>query len=119
MKKYTIVETNAEDYKRLIICLSYESLVSYMEIIEQELTKENVEGTVLVDQLFLTGNDIDRFMSISFSHGKFDADTAAVADPPRCCREETVAWLHDNYQYVEYSILTAKQRQKVKDNIAF
>ncbi len=119
MKDYTIVKTKAEDYERLIICLSFEGLVPYMEKIEQELAKENVDGKVLIDQLFITGNGINRFMSISFSNGKFDTATAAVINPPKCCRKDTIEWLHNNYNYVEYSILTAEQRRKVKENIAF
>ena len=40
-------------------------------------------------------------------------------DAANLFREETIDLLHDNYGYVENSILTDSQRQKVKDKVAF
>jgi hypothetical protein len=93
--------------------------LEYIEKIEQTLAEDNLDGKVLVDQLFITGNGTNRFMSIFFSHGKFAVKTAHVVDPPEHYRKATVEWLHDNYHYVENSILTADQKQKIKDNIIF
>lgn len=119
MNEYTILRTNKEDYDRLVLCLSSESLFEYIEKIEQTLAEDNLDGKVLVDQLFITGNGTNRFMSISFFHGKFSVKTAHVVDPPEHYRKATVEWLHNNYHYVEHSILTTDQKQKIKDNIVF
>lgn len=119
MDEYAILKTNAEDYSRMVLCLSSESLLTYIKEIEQTLAEDNLDGKVLIDQLLITGNGSNRFMSISFSHGKFDMKTAQTVNPSEPCRKETIKWLHDNYHYVEYSILTAEQKQKIKDNIAF
>lgn len=119
MNEYTILRTNKEDYDRLVLCLSSESLFEYIEKIEQTLAEDNLDGKVLIDQLFITGNGTNRFMSIFFSHGKIDLKTAQTVNPTDHYRKATVEWLHNNYHYVEHSILTADQRQKIKDNIVF
>lgn len=119
MDEYTTLRTNEEDYDRLVLCLSSESLLAYIEKIEQTLAEDNLDGKVLVDQLLLTGNGTNRFISVFFSHGKFDLRTAQTVNPTDHYRKATVEWLHDNYHYAENSILTADQKQKIKDNIVF
>ena len=53
MNEYTILRTNEEDYKRLVLCLLSESLLTYIEKIEQTLAEDNLDGKVLVDQLMI------------------------------------------------------------------
>ena len=119
MDEYAIIKTNAEDYSRMVICLSSESLLEYIKKIEQTLAEDNFDGKVLIDQLLITGNGTNRFMSVSFSHGKFDMKTAQTVNPSEHYRKATAEWLHNNYRYAENSILTAEQKQKIKNNIAF
>lgn len=119
MNQYVIIKTNVEDYDKLVLCLSSESLLTYIKKIEQTLAKDNVDEKILIDQLLITGNGNNRFISFSFSHGKFDMKTARVVKPTEYYRKKTVKYLHDNYHYVEHSILTTEQRQKIKDNIVF
>lgn len=119
MDEYAIIETNVEDYSRMVLCLSSESLLTYIDKIEQTLAKDNLDGKVLIDQLLITGNGSNRFMDVSFSHGKFDLKTAQAVNPPEYYRKETAEWLHNNYRYAEYSILAEEQKQKITNNIAF
>ena len=119
MNEYTIIKANTEDYSRMVLCLSSESLLPYIDKIEQALAEDNSDGNILIDQLLLTGNGVNRFMSVSFSHGKFDMKTAQTVNPSEYYRKAATEWLHDNYRYTENSILTAEQKQKIKDNIAF
>lgn len=112
MNEYAIIDPNTEDYSGMVLCLSSESLLAYIDKIEQTLAEDNLDGKVLIDQLLLTGNGTNRFMSVSFSHGKFDLKTARVANPPEYYRKATAEWLHDNYRYAENSILTAKQKRR-------
>ncbi|MDO4556340.1 MAG: type II toxin-antitoxin system RnlB family antitoxin [Lachnospiraceae bacterium] len=119
MSEYTIIKTNAEDYDRLVLCLSFESLLTYIKKIESTLAKDNIEEEILIDQLLITGDGTNRFMSCKFAQGKLDIRTAKTVKPNACYRRETVAWLHNNYCYVEHSILTEEQRQKIKRNIVF
>lgn len=119
MEKYIILNSNAEGYDRLVLCLSYDSLLSYINMIEDSLALDRKEERILIDQLFITGNGTNRFMSCEFSKGKIDFKTAKVVNPDECFRKETVDWLHENYSYVENSILTKEQKQKIKNNISF
>lgn len=119
MSEYTIIKTNVEGYNRLVLCLSFESLLTYIKKIESALAQDNTEKKILIDQLLITGDGTNRFMSCDFTHGKLDIRTAKVVKPNVYYRRETVAWLHDNYCYVEHSILTEEQRKKIKKNIVF
>ena len=119
MNEYIILKANIEGYDRLVLCLSFESLLSYIDKIENALSLDKKEKRILIDQLFITGNGTNRFMSCEFSNGKIDFKTAKIVDPDEYYRKETVDWLHDNYSYVENSILTNEQRQKIKNKVVF
>lgn len=119
MSEYIIFNTNVDGYDRYVLCLSFESLLSYIRKIEIVLAEGKREEKILIDQLLITGNGTNRFMSCVFSDGRLDFRTAQIVIPSDFFRKETVEWLHDNYSYVENSILTEEQRQKIKDNTAF
>ena len=53
MNEYTIIKTSVEDYDRLVLCLSFESLLTYIKKIEQALAKDNLDEKVLIDQLLI------------------------------------------------------------------
>lgn len=119
MNEYIILKANVDDYDRHVLCLSFESFLTYIEKIETILAKDAREEMILIDQLLINGNGKNRFMSCVFSNGQLDFRTAKIVTPDVFFRKETVGWLHDNYSYVENSILTEEQRQKIKQNIAF
>lgn len=119
MSEYIIFNTNVDGYDRYVLCLSFESLLSYIRKIEIALAEGKQEEKILIDQLLITGNGRNRFISCVFSDGRLDFRTAQIVIPSEFFRKETVEWLHDNYSYVENSILTEEQRQKIMDNTAF
>ena len=119
MNEYIIIKTNGEEYDRFVLCLTYESLLSYIEKLECSLSETKTDGTILIDQLLITGDCVNRFMSCQFKNGKLDLNTAHTVIPAKYYKEKTGAFLHDNYCYVENSILTQSQKQKIKDNIVF
>lgn len=119
MSEYIMLNTHVDGYDRFILCLSFESLLSYIRKIEIVLAEETKEEILLIDQLLITGNGTNRFMSCKFSNGRLDFQTAQIVTPTEFFRRETIEWLHDNYSYVENSILTEGQRQKIKDKIVF
>ena len=90
-----------------------------------EIAQENPQikvGKINVDEqqeLAMQYNVMSIPFLAVFKNGKLDLNTAHVVFPVDFFRKETVQWLHDNYYYVENSILTESQRQKVKDGIAF
>lgn len=119
MNEYIIFDTNVDGYDKYVLCLSFESLLSYIRKIEAELAEDTKEKRILIDQLLITGNGTNRFVSCVFTNGLLDFKTTQNVTPAEIFRKETVEWLHDNYSYVKNSILTEEQRKKIKDNIAF
>lgn len=119
MNNFVIKEINAEGYNRFLLWLSFENLMDHLSSIEEAPSMLHASGRILIDQLFVTGDGGNRFICCDFQNGKLDLKTARIVSPTDLFRKETVAWLHDNYNYVEHSILTENQRQKVKDGIAF
>ena len=113
-----ILKTNAEGYDKFILCLSSESILTYIKEIEKVLAQDKSEK-ILIDQLLITGNGANRFMSCNFTEGRLDFKTARIVSPSECFKKETVSWLHENYLYVENSILTEEQRRKIKGNVIF
>lgn len=119
MNDYEIINTNTESYDRFVICLTFESLLTYIKDIECSLSGTGKDETILIDQLLVTGDSDNRFISCIFKNGKLDFKTAHTVIPTEYYREKTVEFLHDNYCYVENSILTEVQRQKIKNKIVF
>lgn len=115
MNEYKIIKTNVGGYDRLVICLASESLLTYVKKIECSLAGTETNETILIDQLLITGDGANRFMSCLFKNGKFDFGTAHTVIPAEYYRKKTIKFLHDNYWYVENSILTEAQRQKIKE----
>ena len=119
MNKFIIKNISECGYTRFLLWLSSESSVEYLGNIEDSQSIANTSGKILIDQLFLTGNGENRFISCYFNDGKIDMTTVAIVNPPECFRQDTVNWLRENYGYVECSILTEDQRQKIRNGIAF
>ena len=117
MNEYIIIKTNVKEYDRLILCLTFESLLTYIHKIENNLERNIGIKHVLIDQLLITGNNSNRFIKCNFLRGELDLNTAQIVKPSDYIKKETVKWLHNNYHYVKNSILTNEQRQKIKDNI--
>lgn len=119
MNDYVIKKINIEGYDRFLLWLSFESLLDHISCIEESPNMLKTSGKILIDQLFLTGDGDNRFISCDIKDGKLDFRTARIVTPAEFFRKETVQWLHDNYGYVENSILTETQRQKVREGIVF
>lgn len=119
MKEYIIKETNQEGFDRFLLCLSFESLFNYLSSIEASPQMIHASGRILIDQLLITGDGDNRFISCYFTDGRLDFETAHIVKPTVFFRKETVAWLHNNYCYVENSILSESLRQKIRDGEDF
>lgn len=119
MQNFILKEINQDGYDRFLLCLSFDGLATCLNSIEASLELAHSSGKILIDQLLITGNNDNRFLSCDFSNGRLDFKTAHIVNPTCFFRKETVDWLHNNYGYVENSILTEAQRQKVKNGVAF
>lgn len=119
MDQYLIEKINLCGYNRFILCLSVESIVDTLYEIESSPKIVNHSGQILIDMLFLTGNGYNRFISCSFTNGKLDLTKARVVNPDQSFRNMTCKFLHDHFEYVRNSILTAHQRECIKNGISF
>lgn len=117
MNTFIIKETHADGYDRFLLWLSSESLIDHLSSIEEDSNIVNSSGRILIDQLFITGDGDNRFMCCDFKNGKLDFKTARIVSPVEDFRKETAQWLHNNYEYIEHSILTESQRQKIKGKV--
>lgn len=106
-------------YNRFLLCLTFESIVNYLSEIESAPEMVTSSGKVLIDQLLVTGDGDNRFISCSFMNGKLDMSTAKIVIPDCRFRYISTKRLHDNYVYVEHSILTEHQRDCIKKGLSF
>lgn len=97
----------------------FNAIVELIKESNEEIKHTKKDKRIFIDQLLITGNGTNRFMSCEFSKGKIDYKTAKSVNPDDYFRKETVYWLHDNYSYVENSILTEEQRNKIRSRIVF
>ena len=116
MEKYTLKKIDDNTY--FIISLTYESILDYLEELENELAiKENVK-IVLIDQLLTTGNNKNRFISCEYQNGKIMLFTAKNVECKEDIRTISSQVLKDKHYLIEKSILTKYQKQRIKEGRA-
>ena len=117
MSDYVIIKLNDGRYNAFLLCLTFESILNYLESIEKELIIQQNHGNILIDQLLVTGNGPNRFLSCFFRHGKLDISSAHTATPGTHYRELSLRLLQRNYSSLRNSILTNQQRDSIKRGI--
>lgn len=117
MPNYAIAKLNDGYYNAFLLCLTFESILNYLESIEQEIVIQQNQGNILIDQLLVTGNGPNRFISCFFSYGKIDISSAHVITPEVYYRKLSVHLLQQNYSLLKNSILTNQQRDNIKQGI--
>lgn len=107
---YGLICFSTGQFQCQIICLSYESIYSYIHLLEKELTKRNIMcADILIDQLLITGNNKNRFLSIKFSSGKFILSTATNINADTIYRQFTMDYLKSRTNILRNSVLSPKQ----------
>ena len=114
MKKYILEKINEDEYTYFIISLTYESILDYIEEIENELKVEKNIRIILIDQLLTTGNNKNRFISCEYENGKIKLFTAKNVDCKENIRKISSQILKDKFKLIENSILTNYQKQSIK-----
>ena len=119
MGEYVVKKVNINNYHRFLLCLTFESVIKYLDSIESSPQITGYSGDILIDQLLVTGNGENRFISCKITQGKLDCSSAHSVQPDKQFREMTSKWLNKHYSYVEHSILTEHQRHCIKSGISF
>ena len=117
MKKYDIYETTDREYNGFLLCLTCDSLLDYLSSIENEPLVSHSDGTLLIDQLLVTGNGNNRYISCPFNNGKISMSSIKSVSPNQYYRELSCDLLQKNYPLLKSSILTDAQRAKIRRGI--
>ena len=120
MNKYELICYSTGQYQGQVICLSYESIHSYIHSIENELIKKNIyKANILIDQLLITGNNKNRFLSIEFDNGNFLYSTAVNINADTIYRQFTTNHLKNRSDILKNSILTPQQIALIRKGCSF
>jgi len=107
---YKIYYLSSGNYDCLIICLSYESIFNYIDDLQNDLrNKEIINGNILIDQLLISGNGKNRFLSIKIKDGLFDLTSANNIEADQYYHQLTSFELKRNKFLLDHSILSSKQ----------
>jgi len=116
MKPYIIEYLFEQPHKAIIIGLSYESPVIYLDNISEELGNKLIIGNIVFDVLLHSGNGKNRFFEIYFDGKNFDDSSTRVIKLERSTflRKKICEILFKNFEYVESSILNKYQKELIK-----
>ena len=113
MNGFVIRKLNNEKYDKILVCLTFESIVNYLNDIEESSEINGQSGLLLIDQLLVTGNGRNRFICCEFSNGVVNINSTHDTDPSESIRKESVKILKENMGLLRHSILTDEQRESI------
>jgi hypothetical protein len=114
-KSYYVI--HSKEYNYFIICLSYESILNYINDIEKEIGENKDKKTILIDQLLVTGNGRNRFLSVDICDGKIDFTSAKNVDAKQYYHQLTCSELKRNKDILKYCILTDRQVNMILEGL--
>lgn len=117
MKEYIISHNVKADYDGMILCLSYESIFSYLHNIETESLVKNSKGQLLIDQLLITGDTENRYISCIYNYGKIIVSSAKYVHPDNYYKSLSCKLLKKNVDFLKNSILSDQQKEAILNNI--
>jgi hypothetical protein len=71
-------------------------------------------GNILIDQLLITGNNNNRFLSLNIKNGSFDFSTASNVEADFLYHQLTSSELKKNRPLLDNSILSSKQKSLIR-----
>lgn len=115
---YILSNCYSASYDWQVVCLSYDSIYSYIQLIQNDLKTQNVhKAKVVFDQLLITGNNRNRFLSIEFNDNSFLFNTAQNITPEMSIRQKTHSILIKNTKLLNNCVLTEKQVNMIKKGL--
>ncbi len=110
-KYYSLYTLSSGKYDCMVVCLSYESIFSYVADVQKQIYKKGItNGVILFDQLLISGNGENRFLSIKFQNGSFDYMSAKNVEADDIYHQLTSSELRKNEDILKQSILSEKQK---------
>lgn len=118
MENYILYALNDKKYGFLLLCLSHENVFSFYEKVQRNPIIQQGKGLILLDQLLVTGNGNNRFVSIPYDCGRMDFSNAHNVTVDNTIRELSVLLLNSNIDSLQNTILTESQQEMVRQRIA-
>lgn len=107
---YKILYLTAGTYNCLVVCLSYKSIFNYFDNLQNELKSNGIfDANILIDQLLISGNNNNRFLSILLSKGEFVYTSAKNVKPGFYYNQLTSNVFTCDQMILQNSILTNKE----------
>lgn len=119
MKQYELLHCKQSEFDCLLICLSPESIHNYLDSLCNNNFIKTSKGKIIIDQLLLTGNEYNRFISFNFDHGIIDFNSSTYNSPKDKIRAMSLSVLRKNISELKYSILTDNQVSCILNNQIF
>lgn len=115
VKRYILCDCHAVSVDLQVICLSYESIYSYISCLQTDFRSRNItSATVIFDQLLITGNNSNRFLLMEYKDNQFLYSTARNITPDNSVREKTMIEVKKHGNCLENSVLTSRQISMIK-----
>ena len=115
MKLYEILDINDIEYKNLIIICNANSPLEYLEDICSDLTKRNIEGKILIDEILHVGNNDKRFIEFMFKpniqYSEINLKFINIKKD-NALRRISCNYIKEN-KLTQYSILTSIQKRMI------
>lgn len=112
-KQYVVKQLNSNQI--YLICMDYDSILNYIDEIEDESLLKSNSGEIIIDQLLVAGNGKNRFISCQFNYGKIELGTAKNIEGIYDYRRITVELLKEYQNELKYSILTDSQLRQIHE----
>jgi hypothetical protein len=111
MKEYVL--RKIEDGKYYLFCLSFDSILNYLRDLENEEELKTGEGTLIIDQFLVAGDGENRFIACDFANGAIEISSAENFVHKAEFDALALNILQDNFNLLDSSILTKKQRELI------
>lgn len=117
MRDFITFHLSSGEFDRFVLLLKSDNTANMLVKIESELSKNLVNGRVLVDQILCTGENGMRFVAGNFINGKFDVRSLEGVMPEKKFYEITNRFLNDNRSYIDAANLTDEEKEHIKTYI--
>jgi len=112
MINYLLKQLNNDQY--YLICMDYNSILNYLDEVENEPLLQSNTGELIIDQLLVAGNGKNRFLTCQFSCGEIMLDTARNISISDSYRRISSEFFKQNIDLLRYSILTESQVESIR-----
>lgn len=119
MKNYVLYDLQNGKYDYFLLGLTYESILNYLDILENDQLLHNKSGKLLIDQLLVTGNGKNRFITCEYNRGEIVLSTAENIIPDKEYKDLAIKLLQQNIELLKCSILSDHQRELISEGLTF